>query len=85
MIQLTPEQWTVLTFVQQYVRRNQVPPKSNEVWSHCGLPSSHDTHEIIYDLENLGLVQVRFAPRTPGGKRVRRVIPTVNVCVGVEP
>jgi RIO-like serine/threonine protein kinase len=85
MVQLTHEQWRVLTFVQHYMSKWHIAPKANEVWSHCGLPSSHETHEILEDLQFLGLVHLRFAPRTESGKRVRRVIPTVTVCIGVEP
>jgi SOS-response transcriptional repressor LexA len=53
---LTMRQWTVLTYIQDYMQRKGIPPTGTDIKFGCGLYSSAEVTRMLLELSAAGVV-----------------------------
>jgi SOS-response transcriptional repressor LexA len=53
---ITMRQWTVLTYIQDYMQRKGIPPTAMDIRFGCGLYSTSAVNSTLLELSAVGVV-----------------------------
>ena len=83
MKELTTVQWRVLTFFQSFKRQWGRYPQVEQVCVGCGIKTKSDAHEVMRQLTELKLLQLRIHRRNNSSTWAAQTI--TGATVGVKP